>query len=285
MENSVAWDLAGIVFALALRYKPPVSGPGDFIKLCASRIAVMVRARKIATEVWNMLHTCLVSRVWLAVTTVALFASQGLGALTTQRLIAEWSRYHLTPESLCLAGLNSNQAGDFLTQATSIISTRVDEWNAAADIWDDRTREIGQLRIAVDAGTASHDDLLRLSQAQAEAEAAWATLESIRSSNSQAIDALLTADQRVLLGRLKSNNQRPVSPEYKALDLSVDAWSELAAALADVRSNEEPSDESLQVIQSHDSNVELQLARTRLQSQLGPINSAFSAALLSNSSD
>lgn len=212
----------------------------------------------------------------------ARLATDAPDMIDTQILFAE---LQFSPNLLAASGMNASEANAVLSATYTEIS----------DLWASYSLIRTQLDMAVSqAGTIRQqlrslpaDDTSR-SQLQADLgllEIQIGSLQQDKASYLSAFDLAasdaMSSDDRSRFNRMRENADRSTPIAYRALDLNDEEWTELHHALAVIKTNEEPSSEYTQIVNSHEASYDFNLAEGHLQTNLASVTTTLTDFLLS----
>ncbi len=190
---------------------------------------------------------------------------------------------HLTPDVLCAAGFTANETNSILSVAIAAIEADWDAIFSAQSTLNDlggQRADIQQSLKSLDLDESARTALeSQLGAVDAQIVSQKSALNSIRNTIKASVLSSMPANARVRFQQINANSARNVPIEYLALDLSDAQWAELRHALAVLKTNEEPSNEIVQVVAGYDAQYEVNLVRVNLDANLSAVNAAYTQAV------
>jgi len=184
----------------------------------------------------------------------------------------------LSPQNLCVIGLNADQTSDLIATAIESIEENWSTLKFSRSSILSYSTEVAVLKQAVRGGTATQEDHDGLLSAQSSLDTAKASLENTVSLMQTDINQHLSLEQSTNLARLVANAGLPVPVKYHILDKTSVEWVHFRKAYAQCQTNENPSSEASGIVQAADSQYEVNLAQVHLDTYLDAVSEAFENA-------
>ncbi len=184
----------------------------------------------------------------------------------------------LSPQNLCVIGLNENQTSELIATAIESIEQHWSDLKSARSSILSYSVEVAGLKQTVQGGTATQEDHDALLSAQSSLDAVKVSLENTVSLMQTDINQHLTTEQITNLTRLVENTGLPVPVKYHVLDKTAVEWVHFRKAYAQCQTNENPSAEASGIVNAADSTYNVSLAQVHLDTNLEAVKAAFESA-------
>lgn len=185
----------------------------------------------------------------------------------------------ITPEHLCIVGASSGQIQSVVGASIEFLQEHWAGIESTQQSLTTQATEVARLKELVSRGLATPTDRDALTAAQE-------TLANIQGDLDEMLDGLrsdslqyLTSEQWAWFDRLVANRALPIPPEYRILVKSEMEWVQFRKAYSEYKTNPDASSASETAVETADSDLDVAVARTRLQNTLATTKAAFASAL------